>query len=90
MCLESLKILQETHMSNVTTVDSPYLTADEAASYLRYGTTTYFLRAVKRYGIPCVKRGRRVMFTKQGLDQFMAVATEATKGPRKRTRKRAH
>ena len=72
---------------STTTVASPYLTADEAATYLRYGTTTYFLRAVKRYGIPCVKRGRRVLFTKQGLDEFMAVATETTKGARKRRRK---
>jgi excisionase family DNA binding protein len=70
------------------TVETPYLTADEAAAYLRYPSTRWFRRSVKRYGIPCVRRGRRIFFTKEGLDQFMAVADEATNGSRKSSRRR--
>ena len=74
-----------------TPVDSPYLTADEAAAYLRFPTTLWFRKAVKRYGIPCKRRGTRMFFTKADLDSFMSVADEATNGTRKRrTRKRAH
>lgn len=65
-------------MSNNAPVDSPYLTAAEAASYLRYPSVHWFRVSVKKYGIPAIRRGRRVFFTRQALDEFMAVASEAT------------
>lgn len=73
-------------MSN-TQVDSPYLTAPEAAEYLRFPTVHWFRVAVKKYGIPYLRRGRRMFFTKDALDEFMAVANDAT-NPRGTSRKR--
>lgn len=70
-------------------IDTPYLTTDEAANYLRFPSTRAFRKSVKRYGIPCLRRGKRMFFTKQGLDEFMAVADEATNGKRSR-RRRSH
>jgi excisionase family DNA binding protein len=70
--------------------DSPYLTAVEAAEYLRYSSATWFRRSVKKYGIPCLRRGRRMFFTKADLDQFMAVADEATNGTRLKRKRKAH
>lgn len=55
-----------------TAHDSPYLTADAAAAYLHYPTTAAFLKAVKRLGIPVIKRGRHVLATRELLDSFMA------------------
>jgi len=77
-------------MSNSQPIESPYLTADEAANYLRFSSRHYFLICVKRDGIPCLQRGRRKFFMKRELDQFMAVARDATNPtrPSKRTRGR--
>ena len=77
-------------MSNAPTIDSPYLTAAEAAQYLRYPSTHWFRISAKKFGIPCLRRGRRVFYTKRQLDDFMAVAADATKPtrPSKRTRGR--
>lgn len=75
-------------MSNAPTIESPYLTADEAASYLRYPSRHWFLIQVKKYGIPKIRRGRRLFFTKQALDEFMSVAEAATAPSRGGTRKR--
>lgn len=74
---------------NTTQLESPYLTADEAAAYLRFPTTRWFYKSVKKYGIPCVKRGSRIFFIKTQLDEFMSVASEAT-NPKRTRRKRAH
>lgn len=73
-----------------TTVESPYLTSDEAATYLRFKNMSWFRQAVKRYGIPCIRRGRRIFFTKQALDEFMAVASDATRPNRRRGERRKH
>jgi excisionase family DNA binding protein len=74
---------------NTTPVESPYLTADEAAEYLRFPSVHWFRKAVRTYGIPYLRRGRRMFFTKQALDEFMAVADDATNptpgGARKRS-----
>lgn len=59
-------------------VDTPYLTAEEAAQYLRFTSTRWFRRAVRKYGIPCIRRGKRMFFTRPQLDEFMAVAEDAT------------
>lgn len=77
-------------MSNAPITDnfgSPYLTADEAARYLRYPSTHWFRVSAKKYGIPTIRRGRRVFFTREALDQFMAIADEATNPTRGRRRK---
>jgi len=79
-------------MSNASTIESPYLTAEEAAVYLRYPSTHWFRIAVRKYGIRAIRRGRRLFFTKEDLDGFMAVASEATHptargGNRKRGKK---
>lgn len=69
-----------------TPLESPYLTADEAAQYLKFPTTHWFRAAVRRYGIPHLRRGRRMFFTQQQLDEFMGIATEATASVRRRRR----
>lgn len=77
-------------MSNGTIeIDSPYLTPDEAARYLRYPSAHWFRVCVKRFGIPHIRRGRRMFFTKQQLDEFMAVASEATQPPPRRGGRKA-
>lgn len=87
----SLTEPRETSMTQaITAIETPYLTADEAAVYLRFPTTRAFRLAVKRYGIPCLRRGARMFFTKQGLDGFMEVADEATNGQRRSRRRKAH
>lgn len=72
-------------MTNATHIESPYLTAEEAAVYLRFPSTHWFRIAVRKYGIPKIRRGRRLFFHKPDLDQFMAVADEAT-NPKSRRR----
>lgn len=74
-------------MSHALTIDSPYLTADEAAAYLRYPSTHWFRISAKKFGIPCIRRGRRIFYTRQQLDEFMAVASDAT-NPTKPSRRR--
>lgn len=71
---------------STTQIDSPYLTAAEAAAYLRFPTVHWFRVACRRYGIPYLRRGRRMFFTKAALDEFMAVADDAThpRGARRR------
>lgn len=75
-------------MSNSPAIESPYLTANEAAAYLRYPNPHAFRVDVKRKGIPCIRRGRRMFFTRVQLDEFMTVATEATHPRRGGRRKR--
>lgn len=65
-------------MTNAPPFESPYLTASEAAVYLRFPSTHWFRIAVRKYGIPKIRRGRRLFFHKPDLDRFMAVADEAT------------
>ena len=48
--------------------ESPYLTADEAAEYLRYPNTHAFRVDIPKKGIPHIKRGRRLFFRKVELD----------------------
>jgi len=57
---------------------SPYLTPDEAAPYLKYKTGHALMQATRRFGIPHIKLGRRVLYVEAELDQFMKVATAAT------------
>jgi hypothetical protein len=57
---------------------SPYLTPAEAAVYLRYASAHALRQATKQYGIPHIRRGGRLFYLREQLDEFMAVATEAT------------
>jgi hypothetical protein len=66
---------------------SPYLTADEAAAYLRFPTTHALRVAVRKFGIPHIRRGRKLFFTEKELNEFMDVASEAT-NPRRPSRRR--
>ena len=54
--------------------DSPLLTVDEAAAYLRC-IVTYVYR-VLRHEIPVVKFGRRVFFERRDLDAYIANSRE--------------
>ena len=52
---------------------APYLTPDEAALYL--GTTRQSLandRATRRWGVPFIKFGRKVLYERAALDEFVA------------------
>lgn len=77
-------------MSNTPTaspIESPYLTADEAAQYLRFPTTHWFRVSAKKFGVPVIRRGRRLFYTKRILDEFMATLEESSR-PKASTRKR--
>jgi len=61
------------------TPPSPYLTADEAAKYLKvFHTGAALWQATKRYGIPHIRLGKHILYVATQLDEFMSVATEAT------------
>jgi excisionase family DNA binding protein len=72
-------------------VESPYLTAQEAAEYLRFPSAHAFRMAIDKFGIPYIQRGRQLFFTKPQLDEFMSVASDATNPtrPSRRTRGKA-
>jgi len=72
----------------VQQLESPYLTAEEAAKYMRYDSAHALRQATKKYGIPHIRRGYRYYYLQTQLDEFMAVATEATRGPRRQARRR--
>lgn len=77
-------------MSNThtpTAIESPYLTAAEAATYLRFPSLHWFRISAKKFGIPVIKRGRRLFYTKNILDEFMAVLEQASR-PQASTRTR--
>jgi len=68
-------------------LESPYLTSDEAATYLRFPSTHWFRVSAKKFGIPFIRRGRRLFYTKQILDRFMGVLEEQSR-PQASTRVR--
>jgi excisionase family DNA binding protein len=53
---------------------SPYLTADEAAVYLRFPSVQALRNAIPRVGIPVVRRGRTLLFHRGQLDRWLAGA----------------
>lgn len=56
-------------------MDSPYLTADEAAQYLRFGSTRALYKAIRTEGVPCVRRGNKtLLFHREHLDRWLAGA----------------
>jgi hypothetical protein len=58
---------------------SPYLTPEEAATYLRYGSAHALRQATKKLGIPHIRRGYRIFYLRSELDRFMSVVSEATR-----------
>ena len=52
----------------------PYLTADEAAVYLRFPSRQAFYDAIRRVGIPVVRRRRALPFNRGRLDRWLAGA----------------
>jgi len=46
---------------------SPYLNTKEAAEFLRYKSVSGFKKAVRRYDIPRIERGREKLFLKADL-----------------------
>jgi excisionase family DNA binding protein len=54
------------------TVQSPWLTAEEAASYLRLPTVKALYQAVRRGEVPCHRRSKRTMlFHREELDRAL-------------------
>jgi excisionase family DNA binding protein len=53
-------------------VESPYLTAKEAAIYLRFATVRALYSAVKRERIPVCYRGTSLLFHRADLDRWLA------------------
>lgn len=54
-------------------MDSPYLTAHEAAAYLRFANTRALYKAISVDGIPCVRRGNKtLLFHRVVLDRWLA------------------
>lgn len=51
---------------------SPYLTASEAAAYLRYASVASFYKAIATSGIPVRRRGRSLLFHRAELDRWLA------------------
>lgn len=58
------------------TEGSPYLTAKEAAIWLRFGSTRALYKALKVDGIPCRRRGNKTLLFHRGdLDRWLAGAS---------------
>jgi len=72
---------------DVPKTSSPYLTAEEAGKYLRVFHSAHTMQqATKRYGIPHIRIGKKMLFLPAQLDEFMSIATEATGTFRRRRR----
>lgn len=59
---------------NLRAADSPYLTAQEAAQYLRFASVGALYQAVANggAGIPVCHRGRTLLFHREHLDRWLA------------------
>jgi excisionase family DNA binding protein len=51
---------------------SPYLTAKEAAVYLRFASVDALYKGIKNEGIPVRRRGRTLLFHREELDRWLA------------------
>jgi excisionase family DNA binding protein len=51
-------------------MESPYLLADEAAAYLRLGSTDALYYLIKQHGLPFCRRGRLYLFDRRELDAW--------------------
>ena len=54
---------------------SPYLTAKEAAEYLRFPSVKALYAAVARDGLPVCRRGGKLLFDRRELDAALHGAT---------------
>lgn len=62
-------------------MDSPYLTIQEAADYLRYRTVGGFMQAVRRLRIPHIIRGRERLFLRTDLERVWSRPPRVRKSP---------
>src|SRR3972149_11685783 len=63
-------------LSALTGRNSPYLTAPEAAAYLRFSSVRSLYKALKVDGIPCRRRGNKTLLFHRGdLDRWLAGAS---------------
>lgn len=61
-----------------------YLTMSEAASYLRMPSARALITFRSRYALPKgIRVGRRLLFTREQLDEAMAHLSERRPGPAK-------
>jgi excisionase family DNA binding protein len=54
-----------------TTVESPYLTANEAMSYLRLGNLSSLYRLTREHRLPFCRIGRHYRFDRRELDVWL-------------------
>src|SRR5258708_39788935 len=75
------------HVSNDNV--SPYLTADEAAAYLRFASGSSIRTLVQRGEIAPIGRGARgcLLFTREQLDALVMRRQELSSGQRARQRR---
>ena len=52
-------------------IDSPYLTAHEAVSYLKLGSLSALYRLIKQHRLPHCRRGRLLLFHKNEIDIWL-------------------
>jgi excisionase family DNA binding protein len=48
-----------------------YLTAEEAAAYLRVPSLKAFYDFLRRHDVPTLRRGRQLLFDRQDLDAWL-------------------
>jgi excisionase family DNA binding protein len=53
-------------------MSSPYLTAEEAAAYLRFRSVRVLYHAIETDGIPVRRCGRRLLFHRDEIDRWLA------------------
>lgn len=56
-------------------IESPWLTAEEAAAYLRFASARALYKAIPVDGIPCARRGNKtLLFHRVVLDHWLTGA----------------
>jgi excisionase family DNA binding protein len=55
----------------MVTAPSPYLTANEAITYLRLGSRSALQRLIVEHRLPCCRRGRLYLFDTRELDAWL-------------------
>lgn len=58
-------------LAGSASLSTTYLTAKEAAVYLRFSTVRAFYEWVRRHGITKLRKGRRVLFLRRDLDDAL-------------------
>jgi excisionase family DNA binding protein len=69
-----------------TTLESPYLTAQEAIAYLKLESSNALYRLVKQHRLPFCRRGRLYLFDRRELDAWLRGFTSEIEMTRARRR----